>query len=121
MSFSEGRLGKAFLRFAAPFTKLPAVPVIGPGLRWATAKLIPRDARTWVQVHHGPAQGIWLDVNPRTGRDYFNGDDEPEVQAALGKYSRLGMMVYGIGANIGFSSFCCAFCGRCRSRYSFRG
>jgi len=57
LSFSEGRLGKAFLRFAAPFTKLPAVPVIGPGLRWATAKLIPRDARTWVQVQHGPAQG----------------------------------------------------------------
>lgn len=108
MSFSEGRLGKVFLRFAAPFTKLRAVPVIGPGLRWAGAKLIPRDALTWVQVQHGPAQGLWLRLNPRTGRDYFNGDVEPEVQAVLRKYLRPGMTVYDIGANIGFFSLLAA-------------
>jgi FkbM family methyltransferase len=108
LSFSEGGLGKAFLRFAAPFTKLRAVPVIGPGLRWASAKLIPRDTLTWVQVQHGPAQGIWLHLNPRTGRDYFNGHVEPEVQAALGKYLRPGMTVYDIGANIGFFSLLAA-------------
>jgi FkbM family methyltransferase len=108
LGFSEGGLGKAFLRFAAPFTKLRAVPVIGPGLRWASAKLIPRDTLTWVQVQHGPAQGVWLHLNPRTGRDYFNGDIEPEVQAALGKYLRPGMSVYDIGANIGFFSLLAA-------------
>jgi len=102
LSLSEGRLGKVFLRFAAPLTKLRAVPVIGPGLRWASAKLLPRDTLTWVQVQHGPAQGIWLHLNPRTGRDYFNGDVEPEVQAVLQKYLRPGMTVYDIGANIGF-------------------
>jgi FkbM family methyltransferase len=104
LNFSEGRFGRAFLRFAAPFTKLRAVPVIGPGLRWASAKLLPRDALTWVQVQRGPAQGIWLHLNPRTGRDYFNGDVEPEVQAVLRKYLRPGMTVYDIGANIGFFS-----------------
>ena len=108
MSFSEGGLGKAFLRFAAPFTKLRAVPIIGPGLRWVSAKLIPRDTLTWVQVQHGPAQGIWLHLNPRTGRDYFNGHVEPEVQAALGKYLSPGMTVYDIGANIGFFSLLAA-------------
>jgi FkbM family methyltransferase len=108
LSFSGGRLGKVFLRFAAPFTKLRAVPVIGPGLRWASAKLIPRDALTWVQVQRGPAWGIWLHLNPRTGVDYFNGDIEPEVQAALGKYLRAGMTVYDIGANIGFFSLLAA-------------
>jgi FkbM family methyltransferase len=108
LNFSEGRLGRAFLRFAAPFTKLRHFPVIGPGLRWASAKLLPRDALTWVQVQHGPAQGIWLHLNPRTGRDYFNGDVEPEVQAALRKYLRAGMTVFDIGANIGFFSLLAA-------------
>ena len=108
MGFSEGRLGRAFLRFAAPFTKLRRFPVIGPGLRWASAKLIPRDALTWVQVQRGPAEGIWLHLNPRTGRDYFNGDVEPEVQAALRKYLRPDMTVYDIGANIGFFSLLAA-------------
>jgi FkbM family methyltransferase len=108
LNFSEGRLGKAFLRFAAPFTKLRRVPVIGPGLRWATAKLLPRDALTWVQVQRGPAKGIWLHLNPRTGRDYFNGDVEPEVQAVLHKYLRPGMIVYDVGANIGFFSLLAA-------------
>ena len=108
MGFSEGRLGRAFLRFAAPFTRLRAVPVIGPGLRWASAKLLPREALTWVQVQNGPAQGIWLHLNPRTGRDYFNGEVEPEVQAALRKYLRPGMTVYDIGANIGFFSLLAA-------------
>jgi FkbM family methyltransferase len=102
LGFSEGRVGRAFLRFAAPFTKLRRFPVIGPGLRWASAKLLPRDALTWVQVQHGPAQGIWLHLNPRTGRDYFHGDVEPEVQAVLHQYLWPGMTVYDIGANIGF-------------------
>jgi FkbM family methyltransferase len=108
LSFSEDGLGKAFLRFAAPFTKLRRFPVIGPGLRWASAKLIPRDTLTWVQVQHGPAQGIWLHLNPRTGRDYFHGDVEPEVQAVLSKYLHPGMTVYDIGANIGFFSLLAA-------------
>jgi FkbM family methyltransferase len=108
LSFSGGRLGKVFLRFAAPFTRLRAVPVIGPGLRWASAKLLSRDTLTWVQVRRGPAQGIWLHLNPRTGRDYFNGDVEPDVQAVLQKYLRPGMTVYDIGANIGFFSLLAA-------------
>jgi FkbM family methyltransferase len=108
LGFSEGRLGRAFLRFAAPFTKLRRFPVIGPGLRWASAKLIPRDALTWVQVQRGAAQGIWLRLNPRTGREYFNSDVEPEVQAILLKYLRPGMIVYDIGANIGFFSLLAA-------------
>jgi FkbM family methyltransferase len=108
LSLSEARLGRAFLRFAAPFAKLRCFPVIGPGLRWVSAKLLPRDALTWVQVQRGPAQGIWLHLNPRTGRDYFNGDVEPEVQAVLLQYLQPGMTVYGIGANIGFFSLLAA-------------
>jgi FkbM family methyltransferase len=49
-----------------------------------------------------------LHLNPRTGRDYFRGDVEPEVQAVLQKYLRPGMTVYDIGANIGFFSLLAA-------------
>ena len=108
LNLSEGRLGRAFLRFAAPFTKLRYLPVIGPGLRWVSARFLPRDTLTWVQVQRGPARGIWLKLNPRTGRDYFNGEVEPEVQVALGNYLRPGMTVYDIGANIGFFSLLAA-------------
>jgi FkbM family methyltransferase len=92
------------LRFATPFVNLRRLPLIGPCLRWATAKLIPRDYLTWVQVQHGAARGIWLHLNPRTGRDYFQGNVEPEVQSVLQKYLRHGMVFYDIGANIGFFS-----------------
>jgi FkbM family methyltransferase len=104
----EGRLGRTFLRFATPFADLRRFPLIGPCLRWASAKLIPRDSLTWIQVQHGPAQRIWLHLNPRTGRDYYNGDIEPEVQTALQKYLRPGMTFYDIGANIGFFSLLAA-------------
>jgi FkbM family methyltransferase len=108
LSLSEGRLGRTFLRFATPFANLRNLPVIGPCLRWASAKLIPRDSLTWIQVHHGPAKGIWLRLNPRTGRAYFEGQVEPEVQAALQKYLRPGMTFYDVGANIGFFSLLAA-------------
>jgi FkbM family methyltransferase len=100
----RGLLGKIFLRFAAPFLKLRRLPVIGPLLRWASGKLVPRDSLSWVQVQNGPAQGVWLHLNPRTGRDYFLGAVEPEVQVVLQKHLRAGMTFYDVGANIGFFS-----------------
>lgn len=62
----------------------------------------------WVQVQDGAARGIWLHLNPRTGRDYFRGDVEPEVQSVLQKHLRPGMVFYDIGANIGFFSLLAA-------------
>lgn len=108
MAISSGRLGRTFLRFATPFVSLRRLPLIGPCLRWASAKLIPRDSLTWVQVQDGGARGIWLHLNPRTGRDYFRGDVEPEVQSVLQKQLRPGMVFYDIGANIGFFSLLAA-------------
>jgi FkbM family methyltransferase len=81
---------------------------VGPCLRWASGRLLPRDSLVWVQVQRGPAQGLWLYLNPRTGRNYFEGGGEPEVQAALQRYLRPGMTFYDIGANIGFFSLLAA-------------
>ncbi len=108
MKAQDGRFGRAFLRFASPFANFRRVPIIGPWLRWASAKLIPRDSLTWIQVQHGPARGIWLRLNPRTGRDYFNGEVEPEVQTVLQTYLHAGMTFYDVGANIGFFSLLAA-------------
>jgi hypothetical protein len=107
-SDSGGDLGKAFLRFATPFANLRRVPIVGPCLRWVSAKILPRDTLTWIRVQHGPARGIWLHLNPRTGRNYFQGDVEPEVQSTLQKYLRPGMTVFDVGSNIGFFSLLAA-------------
>jgi FkbM family methyltransferase len=102
MGASSGRLAEWFLRYASPLAGLRRLPVVGAALSWASGKLVPRDALTWVQVQHGPAKGLWLRVNPRTGRDVLEGLSEPKVQEALQRHLRPGMTFYDMGANIGF-------------------
>jgi FkbM family methyltransferase len=65
---------------------------------------VPRGELVWAQVQEGPAKGMWLQLNPRTGHAYFAGGVEPEVQYALQQYLRAGMAFYDIGATIGFFS-----------------
>jgi len=108
VSASEGRLAQLFLRYASPLAGLRKVPVLGPCVSWASAKLVPRDTLTWVQVQRGPAQGIWLRLNPRTGRAVFEGGGEIAVQETLRRHLRPGMTFYDIGANIGFFSLLAA-------------
>jgi FkbM family methyltransferase len=104
VSDSGGRMAQWFLRYATPFAGVRRWPVIGPAVRWLSARMVPRDALAWMQVQRGPAAGIWLHLNPRTGRLAFEGGGEPEVQAALVKHLRPGMTFYDVGANIGFFS-----------------
>ncbi len=108
MSSSNGRLAQLFLRYASPLAGLRRLPIVGFCLSWASRRLVPRDSLTWVQVQRGLAQGLWLHLNPRTGRTYFEGGGEPEVQCALQQYLRPGMIFYDIGANIGFFSLLAA-------------
>src|SRR5260370_2364832 len=108
LSSSSSKLAQLFLRYASPLAALRRLPVVGPCLRWASGRLVPRDSMVWVQVQRGPAQGLWLHLNPRTGRNYFEGSGEPEVQAALQRYLRPGMIFYDIRANIGFFSLLAA-------------
>jgi FkbM family methyltransferase len=108
LSASQGRLAQLLLRYGSPLARLRRVPVLGRCVSWAGAKLVPRDALAWVQVQDGPAQGLWLHLNPRTGKTYFEGGGEPEVQQALRQHLRAGMTFYDIGANIGFFSLLAA-------------
>jgi FkbM family methyltransferase len=108
VSAEQGRLAQFLLRYASPLAGLRRVPVLGKCVSWAGAKLVPRDSLAWVQVRSGPAQGLWLHLNPRTGQTYFEGGGEPEVQEALREQLRPGMIFYDIGANIGFFSLLAA-------------
>ena len=105
---TSGRLARLFLRYASPLAEVRRVPVLGPLVRWASRKLVPHDIRVWAQIQSGPAKGIWLRLNPRTGSDCLQGSGEPEVQAAVQRYLRPGMTFYDIGANIGFFSLLAA-------------
>jgi FkbM family methyltransferase len=87
---------------------LRRLPVLGNCLSWLGEKIVTRDARTWAQVEKGPAAGIWLRLNPRTGLDNLRGAGEPEVQDALRSYLQTGMTFYDLGANIGFFSLLAA-------------
>jgi FkbM family methyltransferase len=108
VSASNRRLAQLFLRYAAPLAGLRHLPVVGPCLRWASTKIVPRDSLTWVQVQKGPAAGLWMRLNPRTGGSAFEGSGEPEVQRALQEHLLPGMNFYDIGANIGFFSLLAA-------------
>jgi FkbM family methyltransferase len=47
-------------------------------------------------------------LNPRTGREYFQGEVEPDLQKVLQEFLRPGMTLYDIGANIGLFSLLAA-------------
>lgn len=108
MAQANDRLAQAFLRYAAPLGRLRRIPIVGRCLSWAAAAVVPRRSLTWVQVQRGPAAGIWLRLNPRTGHDALQGATEPDVQDALQQHLRPGMTFYDIGANIGFLSLLAA-------------
>lgn len=59
------------------------------------------EVKVWTQVAAGPAQGIWLELNPRTGRSYMQGEAEMGVQSILVERLQPGMIFYDLGANIG--------------------
>jgi FkbM family methyltransferase len=84
------------------------VPLVGEFLSWTSRKLVPRDSLIWVQIQHGPSEGLWIRLNPRTGRNIQKGIGEPEVQQALVDHLRPGMTFYDLGANIGFFSLMAA-------------
>lgn len=108
MASLSDRLAQAFLRYAAPLKSLRRLPLLGNCLSWFGERIVPRSTRTWAQVENGPAAGIWLRLNPRTGLDTLRGASEPEVQDALQRYLRPGMTFYDLGANIGFFSLLAA-------------
>jgi FkbM family methyltransferase len=82
--------------------------MVGNAVGWLSERIVPRTTLTWAQVRRGPAEGIWLQLNPRTGLAMLEGRGEPRVQAALVEHLQLGMTFCDVGANIGFFSMLAA-------------
>jgi FkbM family methyltransferase len=108
MATSSPRLANAFLRYASPLSGLRKVPLLGSLLHLTSRTLLPGDTLTWVQIERGPAAGLWICLNPRTGKSVLRSEEEPRVQQAIEVYLRRGMTFYDLGANIGFFSLIAA-------------
>lgn len=100
--------------FAQGVTQTPLVqsirtlPGIGSILRQISHVLVSDDDRFWVTVREGPGQGLELYIAPRFHRNYWNGAVESEVQQSLQQFLKPGMVVYDVGAHIGFFSLIAA-------------
>jgi len=105
---ARGSFGRVLLRYAQPLAKVGRAPIVGPIARWIGNRIVPRNTLTWIQVTQGPAAGIWMRVNPRTGQQVLAGTGELSVQQTIVKHLRPGMTFYDLGANIGFFSLLAA-------------
>jgi len=96
------------LRAPFPLRSLRDVPLLGSWIHRLSHHLVPADVKIWAQIEAGPAQGLWLELNPRTGQNYLRGKVELAVQRVLAERLRPGMTVYDLGANIGLFSLLAA-------------
>jgi len=105
---AAGTVGRIFQRHYESLRGIGKLPVVGPLLTWAAARAIPRDSRTWMQVKSGPAEGIWLKLNPRTAGGTIAGTGERRELEIVREHLKPGMTFYDVGANIGIFSMVAA-------------
>ena len=101
MAVAEGTIGRIFQRHYHSLRGMGKLPVVGPLLTWAASRAVPRDSRVWMQVKNGPAEGIWLRLNPRTAAGTIRGTGERRELEIVRAHLRPGMTFYDVGANIG--------------------
>lgn len=59
---------------------------------------------TQVQIAAGGLEGFSLLLDMQSEKDYWLGTYEPELQAAVADWVKPGMVIYDVGANIGYIS-----------------
>ncbi len=102
MRRSRDWVGGMVLRAPESVRALRNVPLVGGLIHSVSQLVLDPEERIWVQVEAGPAAGLWLELNPRTGQAYARGTAEPAVQQALSERLRAGDVFYDLGANLGF-------------------
>jgi len=108
MERTSNWLGRVLLRVPGPLRSLRKVPVLGGVIHFLSYRILRADQKVWAQVEGGAGRGLWLELNPRTGDSYLRGDIETTVQDILTKRLGPGMVIYDLGANIGFFSLVAA-------------
>ena len=102
MTHPRDLFSRVFLGFPRALSGIRRAPILGSLVHRLSYQLVPSGHYCWMQVRAGLAEGLWLELNPRTGREYYEGKVEPAVQEVLRHGLRPGMVCYDIGANIGF-------------------
>jgi FkbM family methyltransferase len=102
------QIGSLVLKIPEPLRSLRNLPLLGNVIHYLSHRLLPADAYVCTRIESGPATGLWLYLNPRTGVQYLHGGGEQAVQQALVEILEPGMVFYDIGANIGFFSLLAA-------------
>jgi FkbM family methyltransferase len=100
--------GSLLLRSPASIRSLRNVPVLGAAIHYLSHRILGANERICVRVEAGPARGILLELNPRTGQAYLRGEPEIATPQVLAEFLRPGMVFYDLGANIGFFSLMAA-------------
>ena len=84
------------------------IPGAGRLLRGFMHTVMPRGHRLWVQIPAGPAEGMYLKVEPYLEQSYMTGHPEPAVQAEILNHLKAGSCFYDVGAHIGYYSLVAA-------------
>jgi len=108
LTAAQGTIGRIFQRHYESLRGMGKLPLVGPLLTWAAGRAVPRDSRVWMQVKSGPAEGIWLRLNPRTAAGTIGGTGERRELEIVRDHLRPGMTFYDVGANIGIFSMMAA-------------
>jgi FkbM family methyltransferase len=108
MAVARKWIGSLLLGLPAPLRSLRNLPILGNFAHRLSHRFLPVDEKVWARVERGPAEGLWLELNPRTGQHYLHGDVEPAIQKILAERLKPGMVFYDLGANIGFFSLLAA-------------
>jgi FkbM family methyltransferase len=90
------------LHAPAALRSLREIPWLGNFVHRLSYRLIPVDQKIWARIEAGAAEGLWIELNPRTGQSYVRGEVEIAVQKILVERLKPGMIFYDLGANIGF-------------------
>jgi FkbM family methyltransferase len=78
-------------------------PVLARTIRTGLNKAAPV-GMTKVKIAAGPLDGKIFTLDLRTEKDYWLGTYEPELLSKVSEFVRPGMVVYDIGANIGYTT-----------------
>jgi FkbM family methyltransferase len=100
--------GHLLLRVPNGLRTVRTVPWLGKLAHSLGDRLFPSGQLVWSRIRSGPAQGIWLELNPRTGQSYMQAKAELAVQEFIADQLGQGMVFYDLGANIGFFSLLAA-------------
>lgn len=106
----RGWAASLLLHTPAGLRSLRQVPLVGEMIHGISRRILPADELVWAQVTKGPGRGIWLELSPRTGRNYLLGSLELSVQSAVAARLQPGDVFYDLGANIGFYSLLAVRC-----------